>query len=594
MAFHLENNAPATLVLRLAIGIVQGLAFYLLARITATGPSDTMSVWLYTTLVITSVAVPPVLLAGLTTMRLITLIAWATTVAAAAYAISVHASWQQPEADRFAFTWLVFPLSAAVFIGHNLLAAADADERPIARYYAYFDISWRNGIQFALSLAFVGAFWLLLYLGASLFELIKITLVRDVIGKSSFASISSCIVFALAVQITSERISLVTGARTIALLLLGWLLPVMTMFAVAFLASLAFTGLEPLWATGRATQILVVAGATLIVLINATYQDGSEEHRPAGVLRLSARIAALTIAPITLIAFYSVWLRVVQYGLTPERIMGLALIALGACYAIGYVVAAVWPGRWLRPIETTNVVAAIAAVAVVLSLLTPVADPVRLSVADQVERLKAGTTDLAKFDFDFLKFDAGRYGREALESLAADKSTPAAQAIAVKAEDARQRKQRLTAIGNPPVQLSPDEMRNKIRVLPAGATLPDTFLTQDWGNATSSPRICIRDAAPGFTCEAMLADIDRDNVPDILLRSNSFDIAVFHLTPAGTWELLGRFGTVECDAGMAGNFDSGTIRTAPSQFNDLEIKGHHVHLDAPCPTPPQPATPDAR
>jgi len=588
MTVQLQNSAPSTFAMRLGIGIVQGVTLYILGNMASGGTTGVLSAWLYTTLVIVSVVVPPVMLAGLTTMRPLTLITWTATVAAAALAIATHAAWREPGAGRFDFTWLVFPLAAAVFIGHNLVAAADADERPFARYYSYFDVSWRNGIQFALSVAFVSAFWLLLVLGAKLFELINITIVGDIIEKPAFAYIASCVTFALAVQITSERIALVTGARTIALLLLGWLLPVLTLFAVAFLGSLAFTGLTPLWATGHATALLVIAGASLIVLINATYQDGSEEHLPTGVLRLSARVAALTLAPITVIAFYSIWLRVEQYGLTPQRAIGLALIALGTCYAAGYVLAAVQPGRWLRPLETTNVAAAALCVGLIVSLLTPVADPIRLSVNDQVARLRAGRTELAKFDFDFLKFDAGQYGLDALERLAKDQSTPAAVAIAAKADQARQRKQPASSAAAAAAELSVDELRKKIAVQPAGATLPDTFLAQDWTSALSSPRVCVRDAAPGFQCEALLADIDRDNVPDILLRSNNYDIAVFHQVPGGKWELLGRFGTVECDTGTVGNFASGTIRTAPPLFNDLEVKGHRLRLETPCPALPQP------
>lgn len=590
MAFHLQNNTSSTFAIRVGIGIAQGVALYFLGSMAAGGTTGTLSAWLYTTLVISSLVLPPVLLAGLTTMRPITLLAWTATVAASGLAVATHAAWRDPGTNTYDFTWLVFPLAAAVFIGHNLVAAADADGRPFARYFSYFDISWRNGIQFALCVAFVGAFWLLLWLGASLFDLINITIVHEIIEKAAFAYIASSVVFALAVQITSERISLVTGARTIALLLLGWLLPVLTLFTVAFLGSLAFTGLTPLWATGHATALLVTAGASLIVLINATYQDGSDEHQPAALLRLSSRIAALALAPIAIIAFYSVWLRVQQYGLTPERILGLALIAVGACYAAGYVLAALWPGRWMRPLETTNVAAATLCVALIVSLLTPVADPIRLSVDDQVARLRAGRIDLAKFDFDFLKFDAGRYGLEALERLSHDRSTPATTAIAQRADEALQRKQRVSSATAQAVELSVDELRKKIMVTPAGATLPDSFLTQDWTNAPSSPRSCVRDAAEGLQCEAMLADIDRDNTPDILLRANNYDITVFHQAQDGKWTILGHFRTAECGTSAVGNFSAGAIRMTAPRFNDLDVNGHPLHFDAECSSAPPPGS----
>jgi hypothetical protein len=594
MSFHLQNNSPTTLAIRAAIGAIQGAGLYVLANMASNGKTEMLSAWLYVSLVMGLVVVPTILHAGLTTMRPLTLLSWIALLASAVVAISLHATWREPDADRVELLWLLAPLVAATFIGHNLIASADADERLLARYYAYFDTSWRNGIQLALCFAFVGAFWMLMFLGANLFELINITIISEIIEKAFFAYPATCIVFALAVQITSERIALVTGARTIALLLLGWLLPVLALFTVAFLGSLGLTGLSPLWATGHATPLLVLAGATLIVLINATYQDGSEEHRPAAILRLSARISALALAPITLIAFYSIWLRVQQYGLTPERTIGLAFVTLGACYATGYVLAAVWPGKWLRPVEVTNVAAAALCVGLILSLLTPVADPIRLSVDDQVARLHAGRTTLARFDFDFLRFDAGRYGREMLDRLATDKSSPAAIEIAAKAEEARQRKKRATGPGAPAPELTVEDLRSRIKVSPAGASLPDTFLTQDWTNAATSPRTCVRDAAPGFQCEAMLADIDRDNIPDILLRSSNFDITVFHQVANGPWLLLGHFRTVECGAGTAGNFATGEIRMAPARFNDLEVRGRTVQLDAECPPDPAPATPPAK
>ena len=91
-------------------------------------------------------------------------------------------------------------------------------------------------------------------LGASLFELIGLTFVRDLITERSFAFLASAAIFAVAVHITDTRMSLVIGARTIALILLSWLLPLLALFAWAFFFSLFFTGLAPLWATGSATE----------------------------------------------------------------------------------------------------------------------------------------------------------------------------------------------------------------------------------------------------------------------------------------------------------------------------------------------------
>src|SRR5258708_34467933 len=69
-------------------------------------------------------------------------------------------------------------------------------------------------------------------------------------------------------------------------------------------------------------------------------------------------------------------------------------------------------------------------VGALLALRTPVADPARISVADQLSRLQVGTVTAESFDFDFLRYRAGRYGRQAPEQLAAQTEGPQAPLLA--------------------------------------------------------------------------------------------------------------------------------------------------------------------
>ncbi|EHN76789.1 hypothetical protein SMCF_3695, partial [Streptomyces coelicoflavus ZG0656] len=61
--------------------------------------------------------------------------------------------------------------------------------------------------------------------------------------------------------------------------------------------------------------------------------------------------------------------------------------------------------------------AGVLAVAAVLALFSPLLDPARLSVADQVARLERGAVKPQDFDFDFLRFDSGKAGLAALDRL---------------------------------------------------------------------------------------------------------------------------------------------------------------------------------
>jgi len=563
-------SGSALLAGRLAVGVAQGAALYLLFNMLEGTPLPFTRTWPFTALVLASGLLPFAWLASFGTMRSATLGAWSIGIVAVITVASHHAAWLDTSSTGGSENLaLFFPLAAALFIGHHLVSAADRDRRLIAGYASYFDMGWKDGVQLALCLAFLGAFWLLLWLGASLFELIGITLIRDIITERPFVFLASSTVFALAVHITDTRMSLVIGARTIALILLSWLLPLLTLFAWGFLASLFATGLAPLWATGSATALLVTAGAALVILINANYQDGSDERLPPGILKLSVRAAALALLPIAGLAFYSIWLRVDQYGLTPERAIGLAIVFVGAIYAAGYALAALWPGRWMQPLQTTNILAAFAWVGLIVGMLTPIASPARLSVNDQVSRLLAGVVPTDTFDYDLLRFNTGRYGMDALERLAADRSSPERIVIA---DGAAAALKRTTPDRRPdPNAMTPEALRAGITVFPEGSTLPASILTQDWRGKGPNPlESCVQSASKPPGCQALIADIDADGKPDVLLRDDAYSIAVYGESTDGTWVQRGTYLTGRCGA-PAFDFSSPGVSLAPARPSPLEL-----------------------
>ena len=59
------------------------------------------------------------------------------------------------------------------------------------------------------------------------------------------------------------------------------------------------------------------------------------------------------------------------------------------------------------------------AVATILALFSPLADPARLAVQDQIARLQRGAVSADTFDYDFLRFESGKAGETALRRLAA-------------------------------------------------------------------------------------------------------------------------------------------------------------------------------
>jgi hypothetical protein len=551
---------------RLVIGLLQGVALYLLWRF-ADEP-----IWLaelrplFAAAALVTVYGPLIALVGLGSLRLRTFLAWTIVAALVLAGLGVHDAGRAIEGRGG--PWPSFGLwvsaAAMLFIAHHLVAAGDAERRIIAPYPRYFEIAWKHGVQLALSCAFVAVFWLVLYLGAALFDMIGIRQLRDVIGERWFAFPATTVMAAAAIHLTDVRSGLIRGIRTVALTLLAWLAPLLAGLTAAFLLALLFTGLEPLWRTGRASALLLGAAATLIVLINAAYQDGQPDRPLPALLRWSGRLAAILPAALIGLAAYAIWLRVDQHGLTPERVIGIACVLVGACYALGYVAAALRTAAWLKPLEPTNVVAGVAAVAVLLALFTPLADPARLSVADQLRRLRNGTVSAAEFDYDFLRFGGGSYGKSALEQLALQGGAAGERAVDAQQRESRQSRQEAA--------ITPEIRRANIKVWPDGRSLPDDFLRQDWSKGWPLPD-CLTAKAE---CEAFFGDLNSDGVAEVLLSAGGMISA--YQDREGRWELIGRLEPGNCP-GLVEAMRAGNLASTPPRFADLDVAGQRLRLE---------------
>ncbi len=360
-----------------------------------------------------------------------------------------------------------------LFIVHEFVQGAFDDGRRIARYETYFDNAWRHGFQAALALAFVGAFWVVISLGAWLFNLIGLDFVKDVIFSDEFRWPASALAFALALHWTDEGSGLTRGARQIGLALLSWLAILMTLILTAFLTALPFTGLEPLWDTKRATVLLLNAAATMILLVNAAYQVG--EPPRSGLMRAVVRFSALPLAGIVALAAIGLFLRTGQYGLTPARVLASAELIIVALYAVGYLAAAIRPGAWLALIRPVNIAGAAATAAILLALMTPIADPARIAVANQLARLDSGKVDPDDFDFGFLA-DArsSHWGKTALARLAERTGDERSERIALLARNPGERRPYLS------VEQTFNDRREAL-LLVGGGVIPDAALLPTFG-----------------------------------------------------------------------------------------------------------------
>ncbi len=307
----------------------------------------------------------------------------------------------------------------------------------IAPYHVYFDQSWHHAFQVGLALGFLGAFWIVLFLGAWLFNIIGLPFFAEIITKQLFVWIISPIVFVLGVHLTDSGSSLTRGARQLGLTLLSWLAILMTVILIAFVTSLPFTGVEKLFETKNTTLALLSSAAMMVLLINAAFQVG--EAPKSSILRAIVRLSTFPLMAILGLAAYGLWLRIAQYGLTPARVIAGAELIILIFYGIGYLFAALKPGEWLVTIKPVNLACAWMVVGTLFMLMIPLGDPARVSVANQVGRLDKGKVDPNAFDFKFLANErSGQYGKKALSALSSKTGNERNQRIALLAQKAKE------------------------------------------------------------------------------------------------------------------------------------------------------------
>jgi Domain of unknown function (DUF4153) len=590
-----RSASPLLAPVRLAIGLFQGLALWWLHSTTdvplnwpATQPQ------VFGPLALILAFIPVLLLAGVGRMRWTTLAAWIAVASGLLALMGWHDVARQSAETLREPPFLTFPMPVfaivVLFIGHHLILPADLSRRRIAPFALYFDTAWKAGVQLALSVGFTGAFWLLLFLGSALFRVIGLTFLEDLTRQTWFYVPVTTVAFSVAVHLTDVRDGLIRGVRTVALMLLSWLLLLMTILAAGFVAALPFTGLQGLWSTGSATSLVLAAVAALIILINTAYQDGRADNLPPAILRLAVRVASVLLTPFVVIAFWGLALRIGQHGLTPDRIIALACAAVGALHAAGYAWAALrtlWlKGDWMRPLEPTNIAGALLALILVLALFSPVLDPARLSVADQVARLERGAVRPDRFDYHFLRFDSGRAGQAALARLTRSGdpaiATPARAAQSVP----------LTGRFDGVIAIKPmDPARVRIRVQPAGATLPSSFV-QQYGRLSTLLSAC----TTSVVCEARLMDLDRDGDDEVLV-ARAERIMTFKREADGRWFEWAVYRAASCATRprpIAGDFAAGRFQTAPPAFPDIIIGGVRLRREEgepECPSTPEPAPP---
>lgn len=511
-----------------------------------------------------------ILWAGAAVMRRVSLAIWSGVAAAGLLFILWHVRIYSGDGNSSELQYILI-LLALTFIGNELVSSADQAGKPFATYELYFDEAWKRGVQLVLAIGFTLLFWGILQLGAALLGFIGFKWLTDLLRNEYFALPITGLAFASAVHLGDIQPKLLANVRGLALGVLAWLLPVITLIGAIFAVSLAFSGLQPLWDTKAATATLLGACIGFVLLINAAFQLGEQDRKVHVVLKWCVWLAAFLLLVFAVLAAWSLGLRINQYGLTIDRTLAGMVVVIALAYGIGYSVAIFWRGPWMELLKPLNIGLAVFKCAVFIAILTPIASPARLSVDNQVKRLTSGAVKPEKFDWWLLRYDTGTYGIKAIDQLIQSSN----EAIAKMAVNAKAEKMivRRHYSGNNEIPEAERADLTKLEVVsPKGATLPASFVAQHFDRETFPlvPDCLItKPTKDQPTCKAALLDLDADTQPEVIIISTSGNIIGFR-QKVDMWDVLRTEGATN-QKDLAASLEKGDIRSVAPLYQDVMI-----------------------
>ncbi|MDW5441657.1 hypothetical protein [Polaromonas sp. SM01] len=559
----------------LGAGVIQGLIFWWLWHALKLGHWPATEPLAYTALLYAAFAVPLVIycLQGIARFP-----AWLRRAAALAYlvvyaALGAYAAWASGATGRQTGLEPANVLAALVlgFVSLSLLCGFDVALRRW-NYARLFNYTWRNGILLVTAAAMTGAAWLVLFAGASLMALIGVKQIKDLITEPAFIFPVTSLVFAAAFSLGLARAAMAESIRRFWLSISSWLLPLVLFFGVLWAAAVPFTGLDPLFKTKSAALIMLWFAALAVKFSNCAYQDGEISSPYPPWLARATQAAWLSLLPVVAIAWWALGLRVAQHGLSEQRLWAGLVAAIAAIYAVGYALSWLKAERWIASIARTNIVAAIVLCLGLLAFLTPLADIQRLAVSFHVRHVTAAHGAIEP-DWNYLRWRSGRFGREALQGIAASTDGPT---------DGKWQKQATSMLAQTrpfetaPTVVSEAYVQEKLRVFPRQQMLPASFLKhvqaskQDWMFSK-----CLEASA---SCVVWLGDLNNDGQNELLLFNSERQMHGTVFTQSNdTWKQAGNFSS----RGSDGKFDSARLEDAhiaQPDWSDLVVDGKRLRL----------------
>lgn len=568
--------APLRWVLPL-MGMLQGGVIYLLNRTTDLFSTPAEHGWLLFVLA-GSMALSSALIFAARSLRQPLLwlgIAALLLLVAAQCAWLVHAlqgldTWDQRDALR----GYVLTLSGLLFLTlpwlQSRLEAGRWGDFP-----SLFRLYWHNGLALLLSLLATGLSWLVLWLCASLFSLIGIDFFNTLFfDNRAFIHIFTGCIVAMTVTLCRSNPRLMLSVQHLLTLVATGLLPAVGAVMVLFMLALPGVGMEAISRQISGAGLLNTLCLLYLLLMALVWYPGRDAP-PYMPLMRRLLLGALLFAPVcALLAAWAVWLRVAQYGWTPDRLYAALITVVSLLWSVGYVISLARQRRSDGDFSRTGKVVLMVAPLFMALVYTPILNPWRLSVHSQMARIEADKTRLDSATITMLS-NSLRWGRAALRTLQAD------AAIQSNPELRRLIKEALSGRVTPGSTAGPDEFRQ----IPLAAPQPQPE-PAFWATLAKQYVWRARDCLPEngvSSCMLLAQDLNGDGQPEWILFNFSMRSAFVMSKQGGAWQGVGYFYTLPrtLDASTLRKIaQSSRLTTLPQPWRDLSIDGERLPFAA--------------
>lgn len=509
------------------IGLLQGALCYLL--MTYLVPHN--DGWLFYGMPAT-IAITSALLLTVVSFKQRALWYWMALIFVVVLAMSAWLKWQVEDSDKWRqhevfmfYGWrlLLMAMLALPWIQYSLRAS-----RQQTRYAQFYTQLWLNTLTLLIVFISNGLFWLVLLLWSEMFKLVGIPFFSTLFFDTDwFGYVAFGLITALAVVLARTQSRLVTAVQKLLTFIATGLLPLVALLALMFILTLPFTGLEAISQRVSAAGLMSTLTFSLLLLMAMVREPQKEALPYPGALRYLIK-CALAVTPIyTLIAGWALWVRIQQYGWTPERLHGVLVVVVLLAWSVGYLVSIL--RRGYNPLEIQGKVilgVSLLALGLLVLLSSPVIDAWRISVNSHMGLYHSGKIKPDQVSLYMLDH-SGKPGRAALEVLQKD--------VAFNQDSKRRRdlNSLLQGSRDPVKELTATQLVSKVVIAPGSEKPDDAFWT-----FVKAQGYRITSCAEQNACVLVSQDLNADGHPEQVLYAFGDGESLVFGMQKNKWDLL--------------------------------------------------------